>query len=629
MASVEPSANFVDATQRLVLTLGSARGVDEMITLPGFVSPNSSTPSELAVLPVRIPDGIPTRPEGFDAAEVIVVDTNNQALMDALAGGKGPALVDWVRNGGHLVVAVAANWQQVGDSVLGPLLPARPSGTFELRDPAVLESFIASKKGPTPPIAVARLVPVEARSPKILLSTASSPLIVRGAYGFGRVTLIGLNVDQKPFADWADKKLFWAKALELRGHMAETAGAPNQVPGTFYRAEDADLANVLHMSLEKFPGVRLVPFGWVAFFVFLYILLIGPGDYLFLKKVVKRMELTWITFPTIVIAVSLLAYVAAYAVKGTELKINKVDVLDVDQTTGLARGTTWLTLFSPQNRDYNVRVVPIPVGSKPPQQVPKSLPPKVDLALSWFNAPESRRPAAATAASASATRAIRYEPMGEALALEGVRVPIWSTKGFSARWSAPATKVVDSDLKPFGSDRLSGTVTNRLDVPLQNAVIVFGKQVYDKVGTIAPGASVSLDGAANRTLGGWLGDESNSFNGVNTNQYPYQTVDDSQLAGINRSSLVRVLMFREALGSRSSKTSVPLQYLDLSGLTALGRPMLVAEVKAPAAMLSLGKLPSPPQVDQTTVVRVLLPIASAEEEETAPKAKAEAKPKTP
>ena len=108
--------------------------------------------------------------------------------------------------------------------------------------------------------------------------------------------------------------------------------------------------------------MKLIPFGWVAFFIFLYILLIGPGDYLFLKKVLKRMELTWITFPTIVVTVSLLAYYAAYRLKGNDLLVNKVDVVDVDQAGGPGRGAgRWLSLFSPQNRDYNIGLVPLPL----------------------------------------------------------------------------------------------------------------------------------------------------------------------------------------------------------------------------------------------------------------------------
>ena len=47
------------------------------------------------------------------------------------------------------------------------------------------------------------------------------------------------------------------------------------------------------------------------------------------------MELTWITFPTIVVTVSLVAYYAAYMLKGNDLLVNKVDVVDIDQAAGL------------------------------------------------------------------------------------------------------------------------------------------------------------------------------------------------------------------------------------------------------------------------------------------------------
>ena len=70
----------------------------------------------------------------------------------------------------------------------------------------------------------------------------------------------------------------------------------------------SELATVLHNYLEHFPDVKVVPFGWVALLIFGYILLIGPIDYFFLKKVVGRLELTWITFPTCVIVISVAAY---------------------------------------------------------------------------------------------------------------------------------------------------------------------------------------------------------------------------------------------------------------------------------------------------------------------------------
>ena len=128
----------------------------------------------------------------------------------------------------------------------------------------------------------------------------------------------------------------------------------------------SDLSSQLRVALEQFPGVKLIPFGWVAFFIFLYILLIGPGDYFFLKKVLKRMELTWITFPAIVVTVSLVAYYAAYLLKGNDLLVNKIDVVDIDQAAGLARGNSWISLFSPQNRDYTIRTIPVSLDHDSP-----------------------------------------------------------------------------------------------------------------------------------------------------------------------------------------------------------------------------------------------------------------------
>ena len=135
----------------------------------------------------------------------------------------------------------------------------------------------------------------------MLAATTATPLVVRGAYGFGRVTQVGIDVDQNPFAAWKDKPLFWVRALDLRVRGA--AGAETQPAagaGSYYREATNDLAGVLFRAMDRPPGVTLVPFGWVAFFIFLYILLIGPGDYFFLKKVVGRMEFTWITFPLMV-----------------------------------------------------------------------------------------------------------------------------------------------------------------------------------------------------------------------------------------------------------------------------------------------------------------------------------------
>ena len=273
-------------------------------------------------------------------------------------------------------------------------------------------------------------------------------------------------------------------------------------------------------------GVKLIPFGWVAFFIFLYILLIGPIDYFFLKKVLKRMELTWITFPTIVVTVSLLAYYAAYMLKGNDLLVNKVDVVDIDQTSGLARGNTFMSLFSPQNRDYNIRTIPTaldleaapaPTGVSIGAVEPPRPPAGTEVFTTWFSAPEDQFGAMGSSSRrfSFVGRGYAYQPTGGVELLENVRIPIWSTKCITARWFGPATPLVDSDLLPVGTDRLSGTVTNRQTIPLEDAILAFGKQVY-LLGTVAAGATLRVELNSDRNLSGYLKDRQKNL--VTTDQ---------------------------------------------------------------------------------------------------------------
>jgi hypothetical protein len=516
------------------------------------------------------------------------------------------------------VVAVGANGQAVRDSVLGPLLPALPSGQERVPSLDAIDTFANSTKPltppGTPPVMVGRLLEADRRGGKVLSITGNLPLIVRGPYGFGRVTLIGLSVNQKLLADWPDRGLFWARMLDLRQDRGETAGGPSLAGGgtRFYRSGVSDLSSQLRVGLEQFPGVKLIPFGWVAFFIFLYILLIGPGDYFFLKKVLGRMELTWITFPAIVLAVSLIAYYAAFRLKGNDLLVNKVDVVDVDQVQGLLRGRTVASVFSPQNRDYGVGFLPVSPaqeGELPqtPPEASSAEPPRppagTELVTSWFSIPEAQFGAMGgnNRRFSFLGNGYGYAPTGAVERLEGVRIPIWSTKAFTARWFGPSGPLVESELRPVGTDRLAGMVTNRLPYPLEDAVLAFGKQIY-QLGTLAPGASVKVEFSSDRNLSGLLRERAPTYQGEGPG---------NRGSKINRANLLLAMMFHDSESSRGTGPALGnalLHDLDLTGQLALDRPMLVARVNRPGAQLVLRNTPSPPRVDQTTMLRIILPL---------------------
>ncbi|HVJ79841.1 MAG TPA: hypothetical protein VNC50_02130, partial [Planctomycetia bacterium] len=245
----------------------------------------------------RSESDMPKQWYAYGGANVVVFSTYDEKLFDRLDPAQASALRTWVRQGGDLVVTVAKNWQTVSKSFLAPMLPATVVGAQEVplsRVPvnATLETFAgaggAMALGANPNM---NLVKLEGVRGKTIRSAGDQPLIVSGAYGLGRVTLIGFDPEDPPFRDWGGAGAFWLKVLAIPAMTDNSANFGWGRGGAIHR----DIAARLHAKLEDFPEVTVVPFGWVAVLIFLYILLIGPVDYFFLKKVVKRLELTWIT----------------------------------------------------------------------------------------------------------------------------------------------------------------------------------------------------------------------------------------------------------------------------------------------------------------------------------------------
>ena len=604
-----PQATYAD--EIAILALGKTAGIDLITKVPGLnggTQLNNTNGSATAVDVVQLSDldvsFLPGRSMGFDGFDAIVIDTNDANVVDTVLSSRGETIREWVGQGGHLVIAVGQNWQKVKDSPLGSILPATPTGRTTITDVRTIESYanakdplVAETGAARAALTITKLEGAEKAGSKVLCTTTSSPIVVRGAYGFGRVTVVALDVDSKPFASWTDRGLFWVKAVDL--HPASTATS-NLNRSRFNQHMVSDLSGVVRQSLEQFEGVRLIPFGWVAFFIFLYIVLIGPGDYFFLRKVIKRMELTWITFPAIVILVSAAAYFAAYRMKGTELRVNEIDFVDVDIPSKAVRGSSFIGLFSPQNRDYSVSVVPraLTPGGKTPTG---------ETRVSWFASPEEglRGMNGGGQGLSFGGSGYQYAPLGQPSKLEGVRVKIWSTKEFTARWFAnmDGEPIVDSDLSQVGtSDRLNGTVTNRLDVPLQNAVLAFNRNIYYNLGTIAPGATVRVELTQDRRLSGHMRDLQSGYT-------PDQQVySPSPGANISRYKLAQAILFRESDTGTNQHTNRPLNYLDLTGQLDLDRPMLVAEVDRPFCDLDLGSVPSAPKTSRSTILRVILPL---------------------
>jgi hypothetical protein len=338
----------------------------------------------------------------------------------------------------------------------------------------------------------------------------------------------------------------------------------------------ADLSGQLRSSLDKFTGVKVVPFALVAMMIIGYILLIGPGDYFLLKKVIRRMEWTWFTFPIIVIAISLTAYWLAYYLKGNQLRVNQVDLVDVDVASQRIRGTTWLNIFSPRMESFDLSLQPHAPGGTAAENASGY--------FAWFGLPGDglggMNPHGGNASLLSQSYLLWPDSENlppEANSMQGVPIQVWSTKSFTGRWQADAEVVPPADLVEEDRDLL-GSITNPYDFPLENCIVAHDHWAY-KLGTIAPGEKKPLDTRLERSELKTYLTGTQMKEDAEDKKITRQVANPFQKYELDALYVLRIMMFYEKAGGRNyAHLSNDYQsFVDLSSLLKTGRAILLAD----------------------------------------------------
>ena len=503
-ASVQQSEQFVPharpSTDELILTVGPSVGVDKAVRQRN----NSQNRSTVHVVPLSDVSALPTRWYGYEGVNMLVLSTSQPELYRSLlaGGARIEALKEWVRLGGRLVMFVGAEADEILDdgSPLADLAPgvfAGPDRMAPLRQTRALEVYSGTSNQidtgdgnfridvPLLSDITGNIEAYDGNRPTDL------PLVIRSAYGFGEVVFVALDLDRPPFAQWKGRSDFLRKVLRRETlRLDDENDQVGQVTVFGY----SDLVGQLRHALEKFQDVSPAPFGLVAALVCLYILLIGPGDYFLVKKFLKRMELTWITFPTIVVAVSVGAYYLAYWMKGDELRVNQVELVDVDIQSDLVRGTTWTQIFSPNPDAYNLSLAPqLPDGRSP--ENPRVL-------LSWLGLPG---PALGGMLSSNPPLFSRPYSFSDSLdALQDVPIQVWSTKSVTARWTASDATNLSGNLREEIDEMLSGEVVNRLGVDLVECRLFYDRWVYTFTSLKDGGRQALGNALAPKTIKTWM-----------------------------------------------------------------------------------------------------------------------------
>jgi hypothetical protein len=275
-----------------------------------------------------------------------------------------------------------------------------------------------------------------------------------------------------------------------------------------------DLTAQLRGALDQhFSGVTTLSFALVALLVVGYIGLIGPGDFFLVQRLLRRMELTWITFPLIVVCTSVGAYWLATTSKGNQLRVAQIEIVDVaiapeknvaattvadPKTGGLMRGTVWTHFFSPSASRYDLTLQPrLPgqaaIGSPPISPEPlDSSDRQIESTVSWLGLP-GHALGGMQADGGQTTRLERGYTFGQSLqSLHDLPVQVWSTKTINAEWTALGTPPIEMKLSQTGDRLLAGHITNRLGVELTDCLLIYGRWAYH-LARVSDGRTVTID----------------------------------------------------------------------------------------------------------------------------------------
>jgi hypothetical protein len=544
-------------------------------------------PASARLLPSIFPDN-PIVLEGMDSLYL-----SSEKAADLRVPNQVDALFAWIHAGGHLIVGV----EQVTDISSTPWLKslfpveltdiktvaqhpelqawvakpnwstnlshtysARPTPNFnrqqrnrqnqnqnqpppvvvESEDPNILQ-LDSDYNFETAPIQVAA---GKLREGQVLLAGQDDlPLIVTTKRGQGRVTALLFSPEREPFHSWKNLPTFWAR---LAG-----------VPAAWYVS--ADYGNQGGMSSDGIFGamidsrqVHKLPVEWLLLLLIVYLVVIGPLDQYWLKKIGRPM-LTWITFPCYVVMFSLLIYFIGYRLRAGESEWNELNLVDVLTSGDHAelRGRTYSSVYAPSNQKYLIES----------QQKYATF--RGEFLGLW--------------AGGQSTEKATVVQKGDSFKAE-IFVPVWTSQLFVSDWWQPAPIPLTVSVKQQGQG-LEIKVDNQTSQKLMNARLVVGTQVFT-LPDIAPNETKTINNitlSQGTQLRDYVSAHGQQFQGaVQSRQHAFGGRESGQISDLPNSTIAASFLSQMGRQESYMNNFIAPPGLDMSSIVEHGNAVLFA-----------------------------------------------------
>lgn len=490
---------------------------------------------------VFVPQDLADRVEGLGSFDALAF---SNVSTDSLTKDQQTALKNWVSNGGTLLLMGGIGWSKVKAGLDSSLLPFQVYDYANTKDLNALVEMLGDK--PAEALAqeavVARGQVLRGASPLAIGGQSAgkndaSPLAVQRVVGEGRVIALAADLTVPPLTEWSETSRLWQNLLNYSAPLVRTASNDNS---TQYSA-----SNNYFQLVSSVPAVEL-PNLWPFFImVSFYVLVIGPSNYLILRRI-KRPGLAWLTIPvSIIVFTGAVFYVFVKSQSAGQALVNQISVIQADATTDVAQVQSYVAVFSPEDKYYQIKM-DLPANANFSLYNPLLHP------TNLFG-------------PAEAPNTILED--GHEARVENFHVGQWGVQGFNMQTDLNGHSYkLQADLH-FQDGAIVGSVRNNTGQHIHDAMLVYGDQLV-RIKDVDPGETaavkVPLVATFDNTLS-YCANGYSSYNAYATNPVADKLMavwqnqsDDKELA--NRLEVVKRLFQDGSVGPLS-----PRRNLDLVG----------------------------------------------------------------
>ncbi|MCC5828878.1 MAG: hypothetical protein JJU36_05465 [Phycisphaeraceae bacterium] len=421
----------------------------------------------------------------------------------ALSSDTADAIVEWVRRGGHLVVSVGSTvdrlWEGLNQrSALRPLVEGIT--LEELDQPEPIPAWLGPYEGEAKIDFLALTMDESiggSAGMAVAVNGAGRPIVGTRSLGIGRVTVIGVNLEDRRLAERGlpNAETFWNRLFAWRSPLiGEQDFEAGITQGRYFGPEDRRVAErgTFVADLINMRGSVSTQVGLAILLFVIYGAVAGPLGFTLLRRRGLK-HLAWPGFAVLVVVFSGLLWGWASLNRLSEMRVSHFSILTIDAAGGDVHVRGWASLFAPSHEPVQLRL-----GEDAAEAGH----------ILWNNTHTS-----STGRTTPFVDSRIYQ--ADARSLHRLELPMRSTArgleidyrassdgdAFARRWGT-----VEGEVRRAG-DHLSGTIRHHLPVALKDVILIHSRgltedgewieprvwPLYDFTWSWQPGEELDLD----------------------------------------------------------------------------------------------------------------------------------------